>query len=140
MKTPKNLIDNVIYSIDWKKIKTFHTRLGIKWVYESKDGEIERIPNVAELRGDLRQILNHMVTEDITYISYGNWVIFWDKEENTTIGDIRVIFRLADFVFESGSQKERLEAALSKAIDDEDYEYAAQIRDELKKENQINGK
>jgi hypothetical protein len=140
METPKEIIDNVIYSIDWRKVKTFHTRLGIKWVYETKDGDIERIPTVSELREDLRQLLNHMIAENITYISYGNWVIFWDKEDNTSVGDVRVIFRLADFSFEAGSQRERLDAALIKALDNEDYEYAAQIRDQLKKENKINGK
>lgn len=133
METPREIINNVIYSIDWRKVKTFHTRLGIKWVFETKSGDTERVPSVSELREDLRQILNHMVSENITYISYGNWVIFWDKEEGETVGDVRVIFRLADFSFESGTQKERLESALLKAIDNEDYEYAAQIRDELKK-------
>ena len=133
METPREIISNVIYSIDWRKIKTFHTRLGIRWVYETKSGDVERIPTVSELREDLRQILNHMVLENINYISYGNWVIFWDKEDDKTVGDVRVIFRLADFVFETDDEKERLELALSKAIDDEDYEYAAQIRDKLKK-------
>ena len=133
METPREIISNVIYSIDWRKIKTFHTRLGIRWVYETKSGDVERIPTVSELREDIRQILNHMVLENINYISYGNWVIFWDKEDDKTVGDVRVIFRLADFVFETDDEKERLELALSKAIDDEDYEYAAQIRDKLKK-------
>jgi hypothetical protein len=134
MVAPDKLIIAVILSINWKNIKSFHKKLGITWIFENKDGEeYERVPTVPELKEDLKQILKHMHTEGITYISYGNWVIFWDMD-NDEAGDIRVIFRIADFVIENGNTRERLELALSKAIEDEDYEAAAIIRDELKKE------
>jgi len=134
MVTPDKLITGVILSINWKSIKAFHKKLGIYWIFEKEDGEtIERIPTVSELKEDLKQILGHMHNESITYISYGNWVIFWDIEDNGA-GDIRVIFRLADFIIENGTAKERLEIALNKAIEDEDYESAAILRDKLKKE------
>ncbi len=134
MVAPDKLITAVILSISWKNIKAFHKKLGITWIFENKEGEeYERVPSVPELKEDLKQILKHMHTEGITYISYGNWVIFWDMD-NEEAGDIRVIFRIADFVIENGTTRERLELALSKAIEDEDYESAARIRDELKKE------
>jgi hypothetical protein len=134
MVAPDKLITAVILSINWKNIKAFHKKLGITWIFEDIDGkEYERVPSVPELKEDLKQILKHMHTEGITYISYGNWVIFWDMDDEEA-GDIRVIFRIADFVIENGTTQERLELALSKAIEDEDYESAARIRDELKKE------
>ena len=81
-----------------------------------------------------------MYNEKLTYISYGNWVIFWENQEDTKIGDIRIVFRLADFVFESSNTRERLETALNQAIENENYEYAAKLRDEINKEKQTNGK
>jgi hypothetical protein len=138
MNTVHTLIESVIHSIDWRRIKSFHKKLGIKWVFEFNEQKIERLPTVSELRGDLRNMLEHMYSEKLTYISYGNWIIFWDAlhKEN---GDIRVIFRLSDYVFENHA-KENLELALDKAIENEDYEYAAMIRDEINKEKQLNGK
>jgi hypothetical protein len=60
--------------------------------------------------------------------------VFWDREKND---DIRVIFRLADFSFEDSAANEDLENALKKALDSEDYEHAALLRDEInnKKKN-----
>ena len=135
MVVPDKMIKAIMLSINWKSIKAFHKKLGISWVFENPDGEeYERIPTVPELKEDLKQILVHMHNEKITYLSYGNWVIFWDMD-NDEAGDMRVIFRIADFVIENGTTRERLEMALSKAIEDEDYEAAAIIRDELKKES-----
>jgi hypothetical protein len=73
-----------------------------------------------------------MLDQDINYISYGSWIIFWDREEGE-LGDIRVIFRLADFIFEEDkTSAENLQEKLRHAVETEDYEYAAIIRDELK--------
>jgi excinuclease UvrABC helicase subunit UvrB len=85
-------------------------------------------------------MLEHMYNEKLTYKYYGNWVIFWENQEDTKIGDIRIVFRLADFVFESSNTRERLETALNQAIENENYEYAAKLRDEINKEKQTNGK
>jgi hypothetical protein len=74
-----------------------------------------------------------MLLENLNYISYGSWIIFWDREDSS-IGDIRVIFRLAEFVFEEDKKSRgALEKALEKAVEKEDYEYAAEIRDALNK-------
>ena len=128
------VIESVIHSIDWRKIKSFHKKLGIKWIFESNEQKIERLPTVSELRSDLRNMLEHMYTEKLTSISYGNWIIFWD-EHNKDNKDIRVIFRVSDYLFENHGHDD-LELALNKAIESEDYEAAAMIRDVINKEKQ----
>jgi hypothetical protein len=133
MKDVKKAINRVITSIDWRKIKSYHAKLGIRWEYEVDKEIIRKVPSIPELKEELSSILFHMDEENLEYISYGSWVIFWDRETN---GDIRVIFRLADFSFEdSAGTKEDLESALQKAVESEDYEYAALIRDEINNKN-----
>jgi len=133
MKDYKQAIGKVIASIDWRKIKSYHAKLGIKWEYEIDKEIVKKVPSIPELREELSSILNHMAEERLDYISYGSWVVFWDVETH----EIRVIFRLADFSFEEASKpkKEKLEIALQKAVDSEDYEYAAVIRDEINNMN-----
>jgi hypothetical protein len=140
MDVPNKAINSIVNSIDWRKIKSFHKKLNITWEFEIDKEIVERVPNVGELKEDLRKMLEHMYNEKLTYISYGNWVIFWENQEDTKIGDIRIVFRLADFVFESSNTRERLETALNQAIENENYEYAAKLRDEINKEKQTNGK
>jgi len=123
----------VIQSINWRKIKSYHKKLNITWEIEDDKEIIKRIPSTDELRNELKSIFEHMLSEDLSYISYGSWIIFWDREEGVS-GDIRVIFRLADFIFEEDKKSRRsLEVALEKAIEKEDYENAAEIRDALNK-------
>ena len=129
----REAFEKVIQSINWRKIKSYHKKLNITWEIEDDKEIIKRIPSADELRSELRSIFEHMLTEDLSYISYGSWIIFWDREEGVS-GDIRVIFRLADFIFEEDKQTRRsLELALEKAIEKEDYENAAEIRDALNK-------
>ena len=125
--------EKVIQSINWPKIKTYHKKLDIRWEIEDDKQIFKKIPTVNELRQDLRSIFDHMLTENLSYISYGNWIIFWDREDGLS-GDIRAIFRLVDFVFEEDKKSRRsLEKSLERAIEKEDYEYAAEIRDALNK-------
>ena len=91
--------ERVIQSIDWRKIKSYHKNNNILWEIEDDKTTHKRLPSVAELRDELRSIFSHMMSEDLHYISHGSWIIFWDREDSD-IGDIRVIFRLAEFVFE----------------------------------------
>ncbi|NBO21757.1 hypothetical protein EBU94_00230 [bacterium] len=121
-------INRIITTIDWKKIKSYHKKLGIVWEFIEESGEtIQRTPNVSELRSELISLLQHLQNEKLNYISHGNWIIFTDN------GDIRVIFRLADFHIENDDNPEKLKAALQEAIDSENYEYAAVLRDTLQK-------
>jgi len=123
-------IEKVIQNISWDKIKAYHKKINLYWEFNENDSIVKRIPNIKELQTDLRDIFSYMLEEKLDYISYGNWIIFWEREES--IGDIRVIFRLADFIFEEDKiSKESLEHALTKAIENEDYEKAAEIRDIL---------
>jgi len=132
MKNREQYIEKVIHSIDWRKIKSYYRRLGILWEYDEDKEIVKRVPSVADLRDDFRSILSHMLDQDIDYISYGSWIIFWEREGNS-LGDIRVIFRLADFIFEEDKKTaESLEEKLRLAVEKEDYEYAAIIRDEIK--------
>jgi len=125
-------ISRVINMIDWTKIKGYHKKLGIMWEFNFDKETVRRVPNVPELKEELRSLLMHMKDENLNYISHGSWVVFWEREKSS-VGDIRVIFRIADFHFEENQQsQESIEAALKQAIEKEDYEYAAILRDELK--------
>jgi hypothetical protein len=129
----KDAFEKVIQSINWRKIKTYHKKLNILWEVEDDKQIIKRVPTVGELRNELRSIFEHMLSQDLAYISYGNWIIFWDREESIS-GDIRAIFRIADFIFEEDKKSlASLEIALAKAVENEDYENAAKIRDTLHK-------
>lgn len=121
-------INRIITTIDWKKIKSYHKKLGIVWEFIEESGEtIQRTPNVSELRSELISLLQHLQNEKLNYISHGNWIIFTDNN------DIRVIFRLADFHIENEDNPEKLKVALQEAIDSENYEYAAILRDTIQK-------
>jgi len=140
MESFAKTINRIISTIQWRKIKSFHKKLNILWEFENEEGEdpIQRIPTVLELKDELKSLLRYMKDEDCDYLSYGNWIIFWERGEGE-IGDIRVIFRLADFQYQENPEtKDNLEDALQKAIENEDYEYAAIIRDTLQKNENKN--
>lgn len=140
MESFTKTINRIISTIQWRKIKSFHKKLNILWEFEKEEGEdpIQRVPTVLELKDELKSLLRYMKDEDCDYLSYGNWIIFWERGEGE-IGDIRVIFRLADFQYqENPESKDSLEDALQKAIENEDYEYAAIIRDTLQKNESKN--
>jgi UvrB/uvrC motif len=131
-------INRIINAIDWSKVKSYHKKLGIFWEIENGKDTVKRLPTVGELKDELRSIIYHMYEENLSYISYGSWVIFWERNDYS-IGDIRVIFRIADFHFEENTNdRKSLEEALQKAIEKEDYEYAAVIRDTLNKKQKEN--
>jgi len=134
MDNLSNTISRVIHTIDWLKIKGYHKKLGIFWEFNEDKETIKRVPTVAELKDDLRSLLYHMNQEKLSYLSYGNWIVFWEYE-NRHVGDIRVIFRVADFHVEEDKNSLNLEEALKLALEKENYEYAASIRDEIKKKD-----
>jgi hypothetical protein len=138
MQNYNKAINRVLESIDWRKIKSYHAKLGIRWEYKVDKEIVYKTPSIPELRSELNSIFQHMVEENLDYISYGSWVIFWDREST---GDVRAIFRLADFSFEDSqsaemtTSPEELKIALEKALQSENYEYAAQLRDEINNRN-----
>jgi len=140
MKTQAEAITKILQTIDWRKIKSYHKKLNILWEYPEEG--IERLPTTAELRGELRSIIEHMMHEDLSYISHGCWIVFWDRED-AAVGDLRVIFRLVDFLFEENrDSRESMEEALKRAVEREDYEQAAHLRDailEKKKKERVDG-
>jgi len=126
-------IIRIIGMINWKKIKGYHKKLGILWEFPYDKETVRRTPSISELKDELKSLLKHVYQENLEYISHGSWIIFWDRS-TTGIGDIRVIFRLVDFHFEENtSSKESLTESLKKALEKEDYEYAAILRDSLYK-------
>jgi hypothetical protein len=131
MNSAGKAIESVLSAIDWRKIKGYHKKLGILWEFTDDKETTQRIPTVAELKDELRSILHHMHGEELSYISYGNWIIFWEQE-TSLVGDIRVIFRVADFHFASTQSNDTLDEELKRAIEQENYEYAAYLRDQKK--------
>jgi hypothetical protein len=131
MNSAGKAIENVLNAIDWRKIKGYHKKLGILWEFTHDKETTQRIPTVAELKDELRSILHHMHSEELGYISYGNWIIFWEQESSLA-GDIRVIFRVADFHFASTQSNDTLDEELKRALEQENYEYAAYLRDQKK--------
>lgn len=137
MQKQNTIINRVLSSIDWQKIKSYHAKIGIRWEYEVNKEYKSKVPSITELKSELSSIISHMLEEKLDYISHGSWIIFCDSEA----GNIRVIFRLADFTFEYNSDASKsLEEALKKAVEKEDYESAAIIRDKINDKNVKNSK
>ena len=139
MTTHEQTINRVLSTINWKKIKSYHIKLGIKWEFEEDKQTVKRCPTIPELKAELQSLLSHMVTSNLEYISYANWVVFWERSSGE---DLRVIFRLVDYILNepagSGSQKENLDELLKKAIEREDYEVAAALRDQINNKKDAN--
>ena len=131
MKAIKNLIEGVIASVDWIKILSYHKKLNILWEFKNDKEICLRIPNIAELKEELRSLLWHMHTENLSYMSYANWVVFWEDEGEDL--DVRAIFRVADFHYGKKQRIENIEEELKKALEREDYEKAAFLRDKKRK-------
>jgi hypothetical protein len=141
-------LDKIVNGIDWETVYDYHKKLNILWDIKNKDGSIDtRIPIIDDLRDELKSLVAYMDDNDCDYLSYGTWVIFWDSDDPTKLGEIRIIFRLGDYVIsdternpqdgnyipypENGDSLDDLEDQLKSAIKEEDYELAALIRDEI---------
>lgn len=146
----ENMIQDVIKSINWNRIKYFHQVFGIKWQVEEKSGHlIERFPSIAELKEELRTLLKFAINKNTKTLDYGNWLIFWTSEEearkNGLIGaKIEAIFSLEEcFVIDSDPDLDTvdiLENKLETAIQNEKYEEAAKIRDRINEKKQKQNK
>ena len=137
----EKMIQEVVRSINWNRIKHFHQVFKIKWQFEEKDGYItERFPTVAELKEELRALLKFAILKNTKSLDYGNWLIFWTDEESAAkeglnSARLEAIFSLEEtFVIDNSSDDDAvkiLESKLEKAITDERYEEAARLRDKI---------
>ena len=71
MKSQDLYIDKVVRTIDWKKIKSYYRKLGIQWEYQEGEDTLRKTPTANDLKEDFKSLLNHMLVQDINYISYG---------------------------------------------------------------------
>lgn len=140
MDSLSKTINQLVKSIDWIRIKSIHKKLNILWEFEDDKQTVLRVPTVGELKDEFRALIQHMNENDLSYVSYENWIIFWEKTDDQPFGSLRAVFRLLDYSFteaedetEFQSESEDLDTELKIALENEDYEYAALIRDELKK-------
>lgn len=138
----EKMIQEVVKSINWNRIKYFHQVFKIKWQFEEKDGHIaERFPTIAELKEELRALLRFAITKNTKSLDYGNWLIFWTDEEAAAreglqSARLEAIFSLEEtFVIDNSSDNDAvkvLENKLDEALKLEKYEEAARIRDKIK--------
>ena len=138
----EKMVQEVVKTINWNRIKYFHQVFGIKWQFEEKDGHIiERFPTIAELKEELRSLLKFAITQNTKSLDYGNWLIFWTDEEaaereGMSSARLEAIFSLEEtFVIDNDRNDEEvvkiLENKLQEAVQNEKYEEAAKLRDKI---------
>jgi hypothetical protein len=138
----EKMIQEVIKTINWNRIKYFHQVFGIKWQFEEKEGHIiERFPTISELKEELRSLLKFTIENNTKTLDYGNWLIFWTdeetaKKEGLESARLEAIFSLEEtFVIDNSSDDDAvkiLESKLDEALREEKYEEAAKLRDKIK--------
>lgn len=136
------MIKDSIDAIDWKKIMCYHKALNIQWQIEEESGNIiERLPSLKEIQEELIQLLKFAIEKDLKVLDYGNWIIYWsnEKAEGFESGAlIEIIFSLDSYMVLDDTVVpqeilDELNEKMQVAIDKEDYEEAALIRDKIKK-------
>jgi excinuclease UvrABC nuclease subunit len=137
------MIQEVVKTINWNRIKYFHQVFGIKWQFEEKEGQIvERFPTISELKEELRSLLKFAINKNSRTLDYGNWLIFWTDEETAqkeglTSARLEAIFSLEEtFVIDTNDADDDmavkiLENKLEEAVKKEKYEEAARLRDKI---------
>ena len=135
----EKMVQEVVKSINWNRIKYFHQVFGIRWQFEEKDGHIgERFPTIGELKEELRALLKFAVNKNTKTLDYGNWLIFWTDEaaaerEGLSSARLEAIFSLEEtFVIDNSKNDDTLkilESKLEQAVKAEKYEEAAKLRD-----------
>ena len=143
MKTNhEKMVQEVVKTINWNRIKYFHQVFGIKWQFEEKEGHIvERFPTISELKEELRSLLKFAITKNTKSLDYGNWLIFWTDEdtaakEGLASARLEAIFSLEEtFVIDNSDVEDDglkiLEEKMEDAIKNEKYEDAAKLRDRI---------
>lgn len=144
----EKMVQEVVKSINWNRIKYFHQVFKIKWQFEEKDGNIsERFPTIAELKDELRALLRFAIDKNMRTLDYGNWLIFWTDEnqankEGLHSARLEAIFSLEEtFVIDNSSENDAikvLESKLEEAVKSERFEEAARIRDKINSKKNLN--
>ncbi len=159
-KTSKQLIEKVISSLNWDSIfevnKYFKIGIG--------EGAIA-IPGIkrksfsdglskSDFKSELRSILKHVISNNLSEFFYGSWIIIWSDGEwdvemdepdmaDAKIGfsmdsSLEVIYSPQRVFVTSGHKEElpvdesdmnRLESMLKDALDSEKYELASKIKE-----------
>jgi len=137
----EKMIQEVVRSINWSRIKHFHQVFKIKWQFEEKEGHIvERFPTISELKEELKALLKFAISKNTRSLDYGNWLIFWTDEdaaarEGLSSARLEAIFSLEEtFVIDNSSDDDAikiLESKLERAVETEKYEEAARLRDKI---------
>jgi excinuclease UvrABC nuclease subunit len=137
----EKMVQDVIKTINWNRIKYFHQVFGIRWQFEDKEGHIaERFPTIGELKEELRALLRFAINKNSKTLDYGNWLIFWTDEEaaakeGLNSARIEAIFSLEEtFVIDNSKDDDAvkiLENKIEEAVKAEKYEEAAILRDKL---------
>ena len=137
----EKMVQEVVKSINWNRIKYFHQVFKIKWQFEEKDGNIsERFPTIAELKDELRALLKFTIEKNMRTLDYGNWLIFWTDENRASkeclqSARLEAIFSLEEtFIIDNSSDDDAiavLESKLEDAVKAEKFEEAARIRDKI---------
>jgi len=138
----EKLIQEVVKSLNWQRIKYFHHVFGIKWQFQEKEGYVEeRFPTIADLKEELRTLLKFIIAKNVPVLDYGNWIILWTNEETARDRGIEgarleAIFSLEDsMAIDSHSEEieaiDTIKQKMEEAISKEDYENAAKLRDKM---------
>lgn len=132
----EKLIQEVIKSLNWSRIKHFHQVFGIRWQFEEKDGGfIERFPTVSELKDELKTLIKFAISKEMPEVDYGNWYVRWTPDTELNPARLEAIFSLEEALAIENMPEETsliiLKANLDKALSIEDYEQAAKIRDKI---------
>ena len=137
-KDHDKLVQEVIKSINWQRIKYFHQVFGIKWQFQEKEGYIvERYPTIVDLKEELLTLLRFAISKNTPVLDYGNWLIRWNEGSTGARGaKLEAIFSLEDSVAIDLEEKEseaidKTRFMLEEAIFNERYEEAAKLRDKI---------
>jgi len=138
----EKLVQDVVKSVNWARVKYFHHVFGIKWQFQEKEGYVaERFPTISELKEELKTLLKFAIAKNTPVLEYGNWLIMWTdedlaKKQGTEGSRLEAIFSLEDSIAidSSAQEKESLDSIkqkLKEAVTKEDYEKAAKLRDRI---------
>lgn len=138
-----NKYNKILDKINWDLILEYHNKLKIYWDVQDEDGTTRtRVPKLSDLKSEVKSLLNYMFNNGYETISYGNWIIFRDTDNLDEMGKVRIVFRIVDLtfideedelVFNTSFELEYLEEQLESAIIEENYEFAAVLRDRIHK-------